>query len=95
MKSISKILIMLVIFNNVYARNIIIISYDKESYILKLMKKEYSKMPQKLFRYYQTNLPCVDKYKDALLHWCIENDELKLVRSNHEVLKKSLSTLQR
>lgn len=95
MKLNSKLVIVIALFQIVHAREIIVISYKTKTanvdYLLKNIQEEVT--PKLVSSFIKDN-PCVDTYKDVVLHLCVdENDEVKIVRQNVEVLKRSISKL--
>lgn len=95
MKLNFKIIILFTIANFTQARELIVFSYKTKTpnveFMLESMKEEVT---EKLLTVLEKDNPCEDIYKDSILHVCInENDELKIIRQNIEVLKRSISKL--
>lgn len=95
MKLHSKLLLILFISVNCHARAIVVFTYSKKSKAVNFILDELRKsIPTSLITSKERNNACRDDYKQSILHLCFES-ELKVVRSNPEVLKKSFVVLKK
>lgn len=95
MKLNSKLVLIFALYQMTHAREIIVISYKiKTANVEYLLKNIQEEVTPKLVSSFSKDGPCLDTYKDVVLHLCVnENDEVKIVRQNVEVLKRSISKL--
>lgn len=95
MKLSFKIVATLLIFQINNAREIVVFSYKEKTQSTEfLLKQLQEEVTPKLLSIFIKDEPCSDIYKDAILHMCVdENHEVKIIRQNIEVLKRSISKL--
>lgn len=97
MKFLSKLTLCLALLSQVHARDVIIFSFSKNSLSHQFVYDELMKkgVPDSLVRIEESDAPCSTPQKDAILHLCLDSDnELKVLASNNEVLKRSFRSFQ-
>lgn len=95
MKFLFNLLLITTLSSTIQAREIIVISYENEaSQTLSFMKNYFDNNPdiKKFITYKKSLAPCKQKYKDVILHLCIDkSDESHVIESDKEVLKKTMA----
>ncbi len=92
MKSIISIAI-LFFSTNVLSRDIIVVSYNKKNETLHELQHELEinlSIPKKLIKYSKEKAPCTPK-KSAIIHACIEDDEIKFPIINKKITTSAFS----
>jgi hypothetical protein len=77
--------------NGAHSREMIIITYKKEDFAYRTLKKELSKreIDQNYYRFHKSSNPCSESYPKSILHMCLSDEgTLDLVSQNIEVLRR-------
>lgn len=99
MKSFFKfILIFMGTFLSINARDIVLITFDDNSYeTAKLMGKIIMKeegIPEKLISYKHLNRPCEKKFLESIIQFCIKNKEAKVLLQDSEIIRNAFEAFK-
>ncbi len=93
MKLTSKLLIATLLLSSIQARDVLLVTYEKETdmlqFIQTFMKK---KIDENMIEYKKVNEPCKYKSKEAILHLCLtKNDNLLAVSAKNNILRNTFA----
>lgn len=97
MKLFSKLFCLYLLCLTTSARDIIILSYPHQGKNAQFVISELKKhVPPQLVVIKKESRPCIDKYKDAILHMCLTKDgDLLVVRDDKVVLKEAFKVFKK
>jgi len=97
MKFLFKAFVLIVTYSTAQARDVVFFAYSKESKHHKFVIEEIKRnIPVELINFYPSKNPCEEEFDDVILYMCLDkDDELKVVQSNDDVLKRSFNVFQK
>ena len=76
-----------------YARDIVLITYQRENELINMIKRVFAKdpkLPELLVSYRVSDFPCKANLS-TILHLCVRNGDIRVVHQRADVLKNSFS----